>query len=72
MHSKFKDLEHSKKKALRPIETSGSTYSAITLEFQTTGMLDYNAVKKSKTLTNKCNIKQPNRSSHNLTQKITV
>ena len=72
MRSKFTDLEHSKMNALLSTETSGSTYSAMTLEFQTTGMVDYNAVKTSKTLTNKCNVKQPNRSSHNLTQKVTV
>ena len=72
MRSKLTDLEHSKMKALRSIETSGSTYSAMTTEFHNTGMPDYNAVKTSKTLTNKWNVKQPNRSSHNLTQRITI
>jgi hypothetical protein len=45
------DLEHSKMKALRSIETSGSPYSAMTLELQYTGMPEHNAVKTSKTLT---------------------
>jgi hypothetical protein len=71
MRLEFTDLEHSKMKALRSIEMSGSTYSAMTLEFQNTGMLDYNAVKTSKTLTNKCIVKQPDRSSNNLAQATT-